>query len=230
MKKEERLEQFWQLSKLFSKPHPWHGINIGEDAPDQIKVFIEIVPGDSMKYELDKESGYLKVDRPQRYSNFCPEPYGYIPQTLCGKKVGNFCMEKTGREGIVGDDDPLDICVVTERSITHGDLILEAIPVGGFRMLDGNEADDKIIAVLKGDSLFGDIRDINDIPEKLIDRLTHYFLTYKEMPNLKENKCEITDIYGPDEAKKVIQLSRKDYQFRYSDVKRKIVDLMRGGI
>ncbi len=221
---EERLEKFWELSKLFSKPHPWHGIYIGSEAPERIRVFIEIVPGDTMKYELDKDSGYLKVDRPQRYSNFVPEPYGFIPQTLCSDRVGEFCAEQTQRENVVGDEDPLDICVVTERSIPHGDLIMEAIPVGGLRMIDGEEADDKIIAVLKNDALFGEARDISEVPESLVDRLTHYFLTYKDMPDGRKNQCEITKVYGRDEALEVIRRSQKDYLDRFRSIKSGIVN------
>jgi inorganic pyrophosphatase len=161
----EKIFRFLELSKLFSKPHPWHGISIGDQAPEVVKVFIEIVPGDTMKYELDKESGFLKVDRPQRFSSICPEPYGFIPQTYCNDLVGNFCMKKTGRSDIIGDKDPIDICVITERNIPHGNIILDAVPIGGFRMLDGDEADDKIIAVMKGDGLYGKAEDIYDIPD-----------------------------------------------------------------
>jgi len=224
---EDRLERFWQLSKLFSKPHPWHGIRIGATAPEQLTVFIEIVPGDTMKYELDKDSGYLKVDRPQRFSNICPLPYGLVPQTLCTDRVAEICMDKTGREGIVGDGDPLDICVATERNIPHGNIIMEAIPIGGLRMIDGEEADDKIVAVMKGDALYGDYRDIHEFPDTLLDRLRHYFLTYKEMPDKPSMRCEITHIYGAEEAYEVIRRSQKDYQGRFYDVKRKLVDLIK---
>lgn len=230
MIREDKLEQFWELSKLYAKPHPWHGVNIGEEAPDIVKVFIEIVPGDTMKYELDKDTGYLKVDRPQRFSNICPLPYGFIPQTFCGNQVGEYSMEKTGREHIEGDHDPLDICVATERSIPHGNLIMDVIPIGGLRMLDGDEADDKIIAVMKGDALYGRYDDIHDFPDSLIDRLRHYFLTYKEMPHKTNNRCEITHVYNRDEAHEVIRRARKDYQAKFYDTKRKLVELLRQGL
>lgn len=226
-----QIHRFLKLSKLFSKPHPWHGINIGDDAPGMVKVFIEIVPGDTMKYELDKDSGYLKVDRPQRFSNICPMPYGFIPQTLCADQVGNYCMEKTGRSSIKGDDDPLDICVITERNIPHGDLILDAVPVGGFRLIDGEEADDKIIAVMKGDATFGNMRDITDVPKHIVDRLSHYFLTYKEMPFSKTKKeCEITDIYGQQEAVEVIQRSINDYNDRFDMDKKELFEMINAGL
>jgi inorganic pyrophosphatase len=229
--KKNQLRRFLKNTKLFSKPHPWHGINIGENSPNKVKVYIEIVPGDTMKYELDKESGYLKVDRPQRYSNICPMPYGFVPQTLCAEKVGDFCVEKTGRSDIKGDDDPLDICVITERNIPHGNLILDAIPIGGFRMIDGEEADDKIIAVLNGDATYGHMRDISEVPKQIIDRLSHYFLTYKAKPFSDEKReCEITDIYDKDEAGKVIQRSVEDYNNRFYEDKRDLLKMIETGL
>lgn len=225
------IHRFLKLTKLFSKPHPWHGIEIGDHKPDVVKVFIEIVPGDTMKYELDKDSGYLKVDRPQRFSNICPYPYGFVPQTLCADSVGEYCMEKTGRDDIKGDDDPLDICVITERNIPHGDLILDAVPVGGFRLIDGEEADDKIIAVMKGDASFGDMKDISDVPQHIVDRLSHYFLTYKERPfSEKKREVEITHIYGHKEAKEVIRRSVDDYNKRFNADKKDLFKMIDSGL
>src|SRR5699024_831122 len=227
----DQIRRFLESIKLFSKPHPWHGINIGDRSLKKIKVFIELVPGDTMKYELGKESGYLKVDRPQRFSNICPTPYGFVPRTLCAGKVADFCMEKSGRSGIIGDGDPLDICVITERIIPHGNLILDAIPIGGLRMIDGEEADDKIIAVLSGDSSFGQVQDIDGIPRHMLDRLTHYFLTYKEKPFSEEDReCEITDIYGRDEAMEVIRLSIEDYNNRFDIDKRNLLKMIQTGL
>ncbi len=229
--KTESIHRFLELSKLFSKPHPWHGISVGMDTPETIRVYIEIVPGDTMKYELDKESGYLKVDRPQRFSSICPVPYGFVPQTLCLKEVGEYCMEKTGRKGIKGDGDPLDICVITERNVPHGNLILDAKPVGGFRMIDGNEADDKLIAVMKGDALYGEMTDIAEVPDHLIERLSHYFLTYKDMPGKEESrKSEITHTYGRDEAYEVIRRSRTDYREAFNEDKQELFSMIRHGL
>lgn len=228
---ENNIHRFLELSKLFSKPHPWHGISVGETAPERIKVYIEIVPGDTMKYELDKESGYLKVDRPQRFSSICPVPYGFVPQTLCAERVGKFCMEKTGRTDIKGDNDPLDICVITERNVPHGNLILDAKPIGGFRMIDGDEADDKIIAVMKGDAIYGDASDISDIPGQMIERLYHYFLTYKDMPgDTEERNSEITHTYNKQEAFKVIQKSMLDYRDIFNDAKQELFSMIKKGI
>lgn len=193
--------------------HPWHGINPGKNAPEEMDVFIEMTPIDTMKYEVDKESGYIRVDRPQKYSNHTPTLYGFIPRTYCAEESAKRCMEKTGKKGIIGDGDPLDICVLSSNPINHGNIILTAIPVGGLRMIDRNEADDKIIAVLKDDPVFANKRDISDLPETLINKLRHYFLTYKAIPVVNENPLvEIPEVYGREEAMIVIQASIKDYE------------------
>ena len=122
------------------------------------------------------------------------------------------CNKKTGRKDIVGDKDPIDICVLTERNISHGNILVPAVPIGGFRMIDGGEADDKIVAILKGDEVFDKWRSIADCPDTLINRLKHYFLTYKEMPGDDPvKKIEITDIYDKSEAYEVIKRSCEDY-------------------
>ncbi|MBK7444403.1 MAG: inorganic pyrophosphatase [Chitinophagales bacterium] len=190
--------------------HPWHGISPGLNAPESVTAFIEIVPTDTVKYEIDKATGFLKVDRPQKYSNVLPCLYGFIPQTYCGQKIGEYCGEKTGRTGIHGDGDPLDICVFTERNITHGNIIVPAIPIGGFRMIDGGQADDKIIAVMYNDEIYSGWDDIDHLPLSLVERLKHYFLTYKAMPGAP-NKAEITHLYNKEEARTIIKTSMEDY-------------------
>ena len=196
--------------------HPWHGVEIGEQAPAILTAFIEIVPRDTVKYEVDKKSGWLKVDRPQLFSNVVPALYGFIPQTLCDKEVGKYCMEKTGRENINGDQDPMDILVLEEKNIENGGILVQAIPIGGFRMIDKNEADDKIIAVMKGDAIYGNYTDISQLSDSIINRLKHYFLTYKDMPGTGEKrKVEIAAVYGQAEACEVIQRSVTDYKNRF---------------
>ena len=86
-------------------------------------------------------------------------------------------------QGIEGDKDPMDICVLSEKTFTHGSFFLHARPIGGLRMIDGNEADDKIVAVLESDLAYGKIVEIRDVPQGLIDRLKHYFLSYKQLPS-----------------------------------------------
>jgi len=197
------------------KPHPWHGIDPGEATPEEVLTYIEIVPTDTVKYEIDKVSGYLKVDRPQKFSNIVPALYGFIPQTYCAEEVADLTMQRNGREDIDGDGDPLDICVLTERYVSHGNILVPAIPIGGFRMIDGDEADDKIIAILKGDEAYELWKDIQHCPEAIINRLKHYFLTYKDLPGIDDVKVEITDIYNKEEAHEVIRRSRADYKKHY---------------
>ncbi len=213
------MDPIGKLMGLRYKSHPWHGIDIGNKAPHEVTTFIEVVPTDTIKYEIDKISGYLRIDRPQKYSNVVPALYGFIPQTYCGELVGHYCCEKTGREDVKGDGDPLDICVLTEKDITHGDIIAQAIPIGGLRMIDGNQADDKIIAVLKGDIVYGEIEDISQLPELVISRLKHYFLTYKDMPG-QDRVSEITHIYNTEEAYEVIRHSMRDYEMRFENLRK----------
>jgi len=211
------MDPIGKLMGLRYKSHPWHGINIGKNAPKSIISFIEMVPTDTVKYEVDKESGYLRIDRPQKYSNVVPSLYGFVPQTYCADLVAEYSNEKTGRKDIVGDNDPLDICVLTEKEIVHGDIIVQSKPIGGFRMIDGNEADDKIIAVLEGDAVFDIYNDVSELPQIIVDRLKHYFLTYKDLPGNPSN-VEITDTYGREEALEVISRSMKDYRNKLSDL------------
>lgn len=217
-----QLTRIWELIGLRYKSHPWHGVQIGKDAPAIVTTFIEVVPSDTVKYEVDKRTGYLKVDRPQKFSNIVPALYGFIPQTYCMDEVADYCMEKTGKTNITGDGDPLDICVLTERNITHGDILVPAIPIGGFRMIDNGEADDKIIAILKGDEVYQDWKDITDCPDSIIQRLKHYFLTYKQMPGQEKATCEITHTYGKEEALEVISRSMHDYRKKFGKLENKL--------
>jgi len=210
------MEKTWQTVGALCQSHPWHGVPIGRDAPHIVTAYIEIVPTDTVKYELDKITGMLRVDRPQKYSNFCPSLYGLIPQTLCADEVAALSAQRTGHAGIVGDADPLDICVLTERSISHGNILVRAIPIGGMRMLDRDEADDKLVAVLEGDATYGHLREISECPPVVVDRLRHYFLTYKQAPDAVAPACEITHVYGRDEAIEVIRRARADYMARFA--------------
>ncbi len=198
------------------KAHPWHGIHPGNDA-SEVTAFIEIVPSDTVKYEIDKSSGYLRIDRPQKFSNMIPTLYGFIPRSYCAERVAEFAALKSGKNVPRGDGDPLDICVLSERTVTHGDILVQAIPIGGFRMLDGGEADDKIIAVMKGDEFYRQWRDVSDCPLSYINRLKHYFLTYKHLPEEK-NDSEITHVYGKDEAREVITRAFADYRYHFGVV------------
>lgn len=212
-------DPFQRLLGLMFKAHPWHGVSIGEEAPDVVTAYIEIVPTDTVKYEVDKSSGFLKVDRPQRFSNFCPAYYGLIPQTYAGEQVAGMFAKRARRKGMVGDGDPLDICVLSEKSIPHSDILLTALPIGGLSLADGGDADDKIIAVMRDDAVYGNFTDISQCPTALMDRLQHYFLTYKSAPGASQHKVvEITSVYGREEALKVIRASHADYRAKYPEL------------
>lgn len=191
--------------------HPWHGLAaIPEGAADGIvQAYIEMLPSDTVKYELDKNSGFLMVDRPQRTSATPPALYGFIPRTYCAEEVAKRCEHAD-----VADGDPLDICVYSERLITRADILLNARVVGGIQMIDDGEADDKIIAVLDGDNIWGGVEDIADLPPIKTERLQHYFSTYKLIPG-KEINIKVDYVYGRDEAMKVIAAAQTDYANHY---------------
>jgi inorganic pyrophosphatase len=200
------------------KAHPWHGINPGNNAPAIVRCFIEVVPGDQMKYEVDKESGYLMIDRPNLYSSTIPLLYGFIPRTYSAEKSALNCMKKTGIENLKGDGDPIDVIILSDRQIPRGDIIVEAIPIGGLRMIDKGETDDKILAVLKGDQSYGHYSDISEIPRAMMKRIKHYFLTYKDDPeNIVENVVNIAAEYGREEALEVIKVGLEDYNNHFEN-------------
>lgn len=171
-----------------------------------ITAYVEITPFDVVKYEVDKATGYLKVDRPQQTSSSPPTLYGFIPRTFAGERVGGLCPGASG-----GDTDPMDVCVISERPISRADILLTARVVGGLQMLDGGEADDKIVAVLARDPLWADVQDMVELPEALIDRLAHYFETYKLQPG-READVSIQRRYGREHAYRVIEASMEDYR------------------
>lgn len=189
-----------------SVAHPWHGVEQSKSFPNEVVVFVEVVPTDVMKYEIDKDSGLLKIDRPQRFSNYCPAPYGFLPKTYSGDKVASFSKEATK-----GDSDPLDFCVITERPIVHGNILLRAKPIGGIRIIDKGEADDKLLGILNGDGAYHGVSSINDLPSSILDRLKHYFMTYKLAPGEDNNPVRIEEIYGEKEATSIIRASVEDY-------------------
>ena len=192
------------------RPHPWHGLEVGHHPPEQLNAFIEITPLDTMKYEVDKVSGYMRVDRPQRSSAQHPALYGFVPRTYCGDRVK--ALAPAAKRG---DGDPLDICVLSERPITRAEIIVPCRVIGGLQMIDRSEADDKIISVLDGDYMWGAARDISDVPSVLVERLQHYFLTYKFVPG-QRTQAKITSIYGRGHAFKVVKAAMADYEERFA--------------
>lgn len=190
--------------------HPWHGVGIGANAPEYVTAFIEITPNDTIKYELDKHSGLLKVDRPQLYSNRVPALYGFIPKTYCSTHISDLANQR-GALSKAGDLDPLDILVLNSHNIINGNIILQAKPIGGLCLIDKGEADDKIIAILKGDSQYDHVQDISDLSSAELDRIKHYFLTYKNLPDQKSS-IAIHSTYNRDDAFHVIHAAMKDYE------------------
>ena len=199
------------------RPHPWHGLETGPEPPSSVYAFIEITPFDLVKYEIDKASGFLIVDRPQRTSALPPSLYGFIPRTYCGDRVAAL-MPGADR----GDADPLDICVLSERPIGRAEILTKARVVGGLPMNDHGEADDKIIAILDGDYQWKRIRDLHELPVILVDRLCHYFSTYKLPPHSERaehpaDNPEVTigEPYGREHAERVVRAAMDDYSARF---------------
>ena len=194
------------------RPHPWHGLSAGADPPRRVQAFIEITPFDGVKYEIDKETGYLRVDRPQHTSSRPPALYGFIPRTLCGSRVASL-IDGTDE----GDRDPLDICVFCEPLIERAEIVLDVRVIGGLGTIDGGRSDDKIIAVLVNDDIWGKAERLSDIPAPFIDRLHHYFSTYKMRPG-EPSAVTITSTYDADHAGEVVRAAIEDYQNEYPEV------------
>lgn len=237
-------DRVWEMMGRLFKTHPWHGVRPGPEAPDVVTVYVEIVPSDTVKYEVDKVTGHLKVDRPQQFSNVCPALYGFVPQTYSGDRVAELARRRTGRHALEGDGDPLDICVLSEKSFSHGDFLLRAVPIGGLRVIDSAEADDKLVAVLEGDVAYGQIGDLAALPAPLVERLEHYFLTYKLAPgsanaagaagtpgppSTAPREVVLAGTYGRDEAREVIRRAMDDYHARFPDLRQHLLAELRGG-
>jgi inorganic pyrophosphatase len=192
------------------RPHPWHGLETGPALPTLVNAYIEITPFDRIKYELDKQTGYLRVDRPNRTSSFCPTLYGFVPRTYCGDHVAKLMPGSTA-----GDHDPLDICVISEQPIANSEIILKARIVGGLPMMDKGEADDKIIAVLEGDNMWQDVKDVSELPRVMVDRLRHYFSTYKLLT--PGANVQIPETYDRRHAEAVVEAAIADYHDQFGE-------------
>lgn len=173
--------------------HPWHDVHIGDQAPDIVKGIIEIPKNSRAKYELDKESGMLTLDRVLYSSINYPANYGFIPQTYCD------------------DNDPLDILILSQIDIVPM-CIVEAKVVGVMRMMDQGEMDDKIIAVAANDMSFNHMNEIADLPEHWLKELRSFFENYKEL----ENKTVVVEDFQPRKvALEVIEQSIVDYKKKF---------------
>jgi inorganic pyrophosphatase len=174
--------------------HPWHEVSIGNNPPEFVNALIEIPRGSKAKYEIDKESGLIKLDRVIYASMFYPLNYGFIPQTL-------------------GEDrDPLDIVVLTQVSVVPL-CIIPAKVIGVMQMVDRGEADDKIIAVAEQDPSVNNINDIQDIPDYLRAELTHFFENYKTLEN---KKVVIDQFLNKNKAMEIIKSSIDFYRKSYN--------------
>lgn len=175
------------------KNHPWHDVSIGDNFPDKVMGIIEIPKNCRAKYELDKESGMLLLDRVLYSSINYPANYGFIPQTYCD------------------DDDPLDILVISQIDIVPMCLV-EATVLGVMRMLDGGEMDDKIIAVASNDISVNHMKDITDLPPHVIIELRSFFEDYKKLEN---KEVIVEDFQGRETALEVIRKSVLDYRIKF---------------
>ena len=191
------------------RPHPWHGLEVGPNPPHVVHAYIEITPFDLIKYEIDKTTGYMWVDRPQRTSSQPPTLYGFIPRTYCGARVDELSPKAEG-----GDGDPLDICVISERPMNRSEVILSARVVGVIQAIDGGEADDKIIGVLENDPFWRDVENVSELPKVLVNRLEHYFSTYKLIPG-GASQMSIEEVCNREHALRVVEAAIADYEETY---------------
>ena len=176
------------------------------EEPDRVRCFIEITQYDRIKFEMDPVTGYLCVDRPQRNSSLPPNPYGFVPQTLCGPRTGD-CM----KAGSAGDGDALDICILSEHQLTRSEVVLNVRVIGAIQTLDHDKVDPKIIAVLEGDLLWGGLKDLDGVPDSQLDRLEHYFRQYK-VEKKRQNPVKLIGRATRDEALELLNRSREDYR------------------
>ena len=170
--------------------HPWHDVNIGNDSPDVFNAVIEIPQGGKVKYELDKKTGLLRVDRMLYSSVVYPANYGFIPRTYAD------------------DGDPLDVLVLAQESVDPLS-ILRARPIGMMSMVDDDEEDAKIICIHMDDPAFNDYWHIKELPDHRLRELRRFFQDYKA---LEDKTVRVQDFFGPDRAKSVVDGAAENYQ------------------
>lgn len=176
------------------KTNPWHDVTFGDNAPEIVNGIIEIPKGNRAKYELDKDSGMLKLDRVLFSSVYYPANYGFIPRTYCD------------------DNDPLDILVICQIDIVPM-CIVSAKVIGVMRMVDGGEADDKIIAVAQGDPSVNHINDIAELPQHFISELKSFFEDYKK---LEHKEVVVEEFQNRETACKIVEKAIADYYDKFS--------------
>jgi inorganic pyrophosphatase len=174
--------------------HPWHDVPIGEDAPNELNIVIEVPKGSKVKYELGKDTGLLMVDRILYSSVVYPENYGFIPQTLAD------------------DDDPLDVIVLMQEPVQPMS-ILEVRPIGMLPMVDEGENDENIICVHVEDPQYATYSNVNEFPEHRLNEIKQFFKEYK---NLEEKEVEVGEVSSPEEAIEYIQRAIEQYKKQFS--------------
>ncbi len=171
-------------------PHPWHDVPVGENAPEEFQALVEIPKGSKVKYELDKDTGMLKVDRILYSSIHYPANYGFIPQTL-------------------GDDgDPLDVLVLMQEPVYPLSLMIVR-PIGMMHMVDDGEDDEKIICVPLEDPEYRSYTHYDQLPEHRLDELKSFFEDYKK---LEDKEVNVEDFADPDDAMQAIRNAMKLYE------------------
>ena len=176
------------------KRNPWHDVSPGENQPEVVNGIIEIPKNTRAKYELDKDSGMLKLDRVLYAAMYYPANYGFIPKTFCD------------------DGDPLDILILSQIEIVPM-CIVEAKVIGVMRMLDGGEMDDKIIAVAANDMSVNHINNIEELPPHSLKELKNFFEDYKKLEN---KEVVVEDFQNKATALKIIEQSIVDYQEKFA--------------
>ena len=173
--------------------HPWHDVTIGNKTPKEVQAIIEIPKDSKLKYEIDKDTGLLRLDRFLYSAVHYPGDYGFVPQTLWY------------------DSDPIDILIFTQRPVYPMTLVTARV-IGVLRMFDGEEKDDKLLAVYAGDPRYEEFKDVKDVPKHMIEELKHFFETYKE---LQGKKCKVLEILNKESAYKDIEIAQKMYEEKF---------------
>lgn len=177
--------------------NPWHNVEIGAEMPEIVNSIIEIPKGSKAKYEFDKATGLLKLDRVLLASVYYPANYGFIPQTL-------------------GEDhDPLDILILSQINIQPLCLVRAKV-IGVMRMIDNDEADDKIIAVAADDMSVENIKTMKDLPNHFYTELKHFFEEYKRLEN---KTVTVENFQDKETAVEIINRAINDYQHKFGDLK-----------
>ena len=176
----------------------WHDVDIGDKAPSVVHAIIEIPKDSHIKYEIDKDTGMLKLDRFLYSAAHYPGDYGFVPRTLWD------------------DGDALDIIVITHRPVYPMTLASVRV-IGVIRMIDGDDKDDKVIAVYDKDPRYEEFKDIKDVPQHILKELVNFFERYKE---LQGKHVKVLEIMNRDAALKDIAIGQKMYAAKYGKKKK----------